>query len=85
MAADKNESNAEMDRIFKDIRKLRFHEVEWRGQFNEGTWTLFIFVKFSKISRSAMFNLEVERAQFFRARAELELSKSSPDEPELFI
>ena len=32
-----------------------------------------------------MFNLEVERAQFFRARAELELSKSSPDEPELFI
>ena len=29
------------------------------------------------------FGLEVERAQFFRARAELELQLSSPDEPEL--
>ena len=28
--------------------------------------------------------IEVERAQFYRARAELELSTSSPDEPELF-
>ena len=27
-------------------------------------------------------SLEVERARFFRARAELELSESRPDEPE---
>ena len=45
---------------------------------------LLLIVMIEEVVNKLVEVIEVERAQFYRARAELELSTSSPDEPELY-